>query len=96
MTTPSESAIDSSLRRDVEHRLTWDPAVTPPSIGVSAQDQVVTLTGTVDAFQRDPAWSEHLVFHEYFGGDDGRGLGASHQTGWTALVATLIVERGTR
>ena len=52
--------------------------------------------GKVDTFQRDPAWSEHLLFHEYFGGDDGRGLGASHQTGWTALVATLIVERGRR
>jgi hypothetical protein len=35
-----------------------------------------------------------VVFHEYFHGDDGAGLGASHQTGWTGLVAVLIVERG--
>jgi hypothetical protein len=40
----------------------------------------------------DPAWKELVLFHEYFDGDDGRGLGASHQTGWTALAA-LCVER---
>ncbi len=39
---------------------------------------------------RDPAWKDLLLFHEYFHGDDGRGLGASHQTGWTGLVADLI------
>jgi len=38
----------------------------------------------------DPHWRDHLLFHEYFHGDTGRGLGASHQTGWTALAATLI------
>jgi hypothetical protein len=37
-----------------------------------------------------PRWKDHLLFHEYFHGDTGRGLGASHQTGWTALAATLI------
>ncbi|MEY4488014.1 MAG: hypothetical protein RIQ79_522, partial [Verrucomicrobiota bacterium] len=41
-------------------------------------------------FASDPHWREHLLFHEYFHGDTGRGLGASHQTGWTALVARLI------
>ncbi len=39
---------------------------------------------------RDPHWSDLIVFHEYFNGDTGEGLGASHQTGWTALVAKLI------
>ena len=38
----------------------------------------------------DPDWKDHLLFHEYFHGDTGRGLGAAHQTGWTALVATLL------
>jgi hypothetical protein len=38
----------------------------------------------------DPHWNELCLFHEYFHGDDGRGLGASHQTGWTATVATLL------
>ena len=35
-------------------------------------------------------WRDHLLFHEYFNGDTGQGLGASHQTGWTALVAKLV------
>ena len=41
--------------------------------------------------QSDPAWNDNLLFSEYFHGDDGAGLGASHQTGWTGLVADLIV-----
>ena len=44
-------------------------------------------------FQRDPAWRDHVPFHEYFHGDTGEGLGASHQTGWTALAAVLIARR---
>ena len=38
----------------------------------------------------DPHWRDLLLFHEYFHGDTGRGCGASHQTGWTALVARLL------
>jgi hypothetical protein len=44
-------------------------------------------------FQRDPAWRDHILFYEYFHGDTGEGLGASHQTGWTALAAPLIARR---
>ena len=44
-------------------------------------------------FQSDPAWNELIPFHEYFHGDTGAGLGASHQTGWTGLVADLIIRR---
>ena len=40
--------------------------------------------------QSDPAWRDNLLFNEYFHGDNGAGLGASHQTGWTGLVADLI------
>jgi hypothetical protein len=47
-------------------------------------------------FQQDPAWRDSLLFHEYFHGDTGAGLGASHQTGWTGLVADLIINRGRR
>jgi len=43
-------------------------------------------------FQADPHWKDHILFYEYFHGDTGAGLGASHQTGWTALVASLIDE----
>jgi hypothetical protein len=43
-------------------------------------------------FQEDPYWRDHILFYEYFHGDNGAGLGASHQTGWTGLVAALIDE----
>jgi hypothetical protein len=50
--------------------------------------------GQVDKLQADPHWMDHILFHEYFHGDDGSGLGASHQTGWTGLVAKLIEQSG--
>jgi len=46
--------------------------------------------GGMETFQTDPYWRDLILFHEYFHGDDGAGLGASHQTGWTGLVAELI------
>jgi hypothetical protein len=46
--------------------------------------------GGIDKFQSDPYWRDHILFYEYFHGDNGAGLGASHQTGWTGLVAKLI------
>jgi hypothetical protein len=46
--------------------------------------------GGVKEYQSDPAWKDLVLFHEYFHGETGKGLGASHQTGWTALVARLI------
>ncbi|WP_338462394.1 glucosidase [Synechococcus elongatus IITB7] len=48
--------------------------------------------GDIERFQTDPHWRDLLLFHEYFHGDTGKGLGASQQTGWTALVAQLIQE----
>lgn len=45
-------------------------------------------------FQSDPHWQPYLLFHEYFHGDNGAGIGASHQTGWTGLVAKLIQQYG--
>ncbi len=48
------------------------------------------VLGAVEKFQGDPHWRDLIPFHEYFNGDSGAGLGASHQTGWTALVATLL------
>jgi hypothetical protein len=47
-------------------------------------------------FQNDPHWRNQILFYEYFHGDNGAGIGASHQTGWTALVANLIQECGTK
>ena len=46
--------------------------------------------GGTEKFQSDPHWRDYILFYEYFHGDNGAGLGASHQTGWTGLVAKLI------
>jgi hypothetical protein len=48
------------------------------------------IYGENKKFQSDPAWQNHLQFYEYFHGDNGMGLGASHQTGWTGLVVNII------
>jgi hypothetical protein len=50
--------------------------------------------GSCETLQKDPLWRNLLLFYEYFHGDTGAGLGASHQTGWTALVAKLIEQSG--
>jgi hypothetical protein len=50
--------------------------------------------GGNEHFQTDPHWRDYLPFHEYFNGDTGAGLGASNQTGWTALVASLLMDYG--
>jgi len=52
--------------------------------------------GDCELFQTDPAWHDLIPFHAYFHVDTGAGLGAGHQTGWTALVANLILQRGDR
>ena len=46
--------------------------------------------GGSEKFQTDPHWRDYILFYEYFHADNGAGLGASHQTGWTGLVAKLI------
>jgi hypothetical protein len=52
------------------------------------------VLGDVPLFQRDAHWRDLVPFHEYFHGDTGAGVGASHQTGWTALVAKLMLQSG--
>ena len=49
-------------------------------------------TRKAELFARDPHWRDLVLFYEYFHGDSGEGLGASHQTGWTSLIASLIDE----
>ena len=49
--------------------------------------------GSSRRLQDDPHFRDHVLFHEYFHGDTGRGVGASHQTGWTGLVAKLLQPR---
>jgi hypothetical protein len=67
------------------------------SIFVRGADERRPCFGWVERLQNDPAWRDNVVFNEYFHGDNGAGLGASHQTGWTGLVAELIFRaRGER
>ena len=80
-----------------------DKALTPKDMARQIADRLIRLFtrdangrrpiyGGTEIFQQDPHWRDHVLFHEYFHGDNGAGLGASHQTGWTGLVANLIDE----
>ena len=50
----------------------------------------VAVFGNYEIMQTDPHWRDNLLFHEYFHGDNGSGRGASHQTGWTGLIAKVL------
>jgi len=50
--------------------------------------------GGSETFQSDPSWRDHILFYEYFHGDNGAGIGASHQTGWTGAIARIIQVNG--
>jgi hypothetical protein len=50
--------------------------------------------GGTEKFQTDPHWRDHVLFYEYFHGDNGAGIGASHQTGWTGCIARMITANG--
>ena len=77
--------------------------ITPQALAIDLANRLINIFardergfrpcyGGTLKFQQDPYWRDHLLFHEYFNGDNGAGLGASHQTGWTGLVANLIDE----
>jgi hypothetical protein len=63
------------------------------SIFVPNEEGFRPIYGDFAKLHFDPNWGHLLLFHEYFNGDDGAGLGASHQTGWTGLVAKLIMQK---
>jgi hypothetical protein len=65
------------------------------SIFLRDENGRLPLYGGTEKFQTDPHWRDYLLFYEYFHGDNGAGLGASHQTGWTGLVARFIHLFGT-
>jgi hypothetical protein len=60
------------------------------SLFVPQEGRVRPCNGSFARFANDPHWRDYILFYEYFDGDTGRGLGASHQTGWTSLVAPLF------
>ena len=64
-------------------------------IFVRGKDGRRPVYGGTRKFQQDPYWRDHILFYEYFHGDNGAGLGASHQTGWTGVIARMMHLFGT-
>ncbi len=60
------------------------------SIFLRNKEGIRPVSGGIEKFQRDPHWRDLILFHEYFHGDNGAGVGASHQTGWTGVIAKII------
>jgi hypothetical protein len=85
---PTGSGTNVTL--DVVAADVWERLV---SIFLVDQDGRRPCFGDTERMQTDPRWRDNLLFHEYFHGDNGAGLGASHQTGWTGLVADVIRRR---
>jgi hypothetical protein len=83
-TGSGESADYGQIAQDLADRLL--------SIWLPGPDGHRPVYGGVTKLQEDPAWRDNLLFFEYFHGDNGAGLGAMHQTGWTALVVDLILD----
>ena len=73
------------VARDLQDRLI--------SIFTRGPDGRRACFGGTELLQKDPAWHDNLVFSEYFHGDNGAAIGASHQTGWTGLIADVIRRR---
>ena len=98
------SATPSPSAHDVQHRVPHRQRAAPLGLAECAEDlrrRLISLFlrgpdgrrpchGWVDKLQDDPRWRDNITFNEYFHGDNGAGLGATHQTGWTGLVADLI------
>lgn len=87
LATPSSRPADVSFKdiaKDISRRM----------IDIFLRDESGRrpVWGGTAKFQEDPHWRDELLFYEYFHGDNGAGIGASHQTGWTSLVANLIDE----
>ncbi len=93
--------IGKAFGNDVRVNLPHGRSLTFPEMAREIADRLLAIFqpdargwrpvhGGTRVFQEDPSWRDGLLFYEYFHGDNGAGLGASHQTGWTALVASLI------
>lgn len=74
------------VSQELSHRLS--------KIFVQDEDGNRPFNGNNETFQTDQFWKDHILFYEYFHGDNGSGVGASHQTGWTGLVAKLLQQSG--
>jgi hypothetical protein len=86
---PTGSGVEMHLghvAEELQHRLT--------QLFVRDYDGRRAINGGSDLLDHDPNWSKYVWFYEFFDGDTGRGLGASHQTGWTGLIAKIIHDTG--
>ena len=86
VTTPDGAKTLAEAAEDISNRL--------KRIFKTDEDKRRPFNGGESLFQEDEDWKNHILFYEYFHGENGAGLGASHQTGWTALVANLIQNDG--
>jgi len=82
--TDGQAMTPGEMAREVANRMI--------GLFTRGQDGTRRIYGGTQKFQQDPHWRDLLLFNEYFHGDNGAGLGANHQTGWTGLVANLIDE----
>jgi hypothetical protein len=88
---------------EIDNPVAHEPPITFNEMAQGFADRLISIFtrdaegrrpvyGKIDKFQNDPHWRDLILFYEYFHGDTGFGLGASHQTGWTGLMASLIDE----
>ncbi len=85
---PAGSGSQASL-----HEVANDLSRRLVSLFLRGSDGRRPVFGPYEKLQSDPEWNDKILFHEYFHGDTGEGLGASHQTGWTGLVLDLLADR---
>ena len=83
-----------SANRQTLAQIATDLSQRLSSVFLRGTDGSRAVFGENETFQQDPLWRDLIPFYEYFDGDTGKGLGASHQTGWTALVAKLLEQSG--
>ena len=65
-------------------------AIAREAVALCQDGESIIVNGGTTTFQDDPHWRDLILFYEYFHGDNGAGLGASHQTGWSGLIAVLV------
>jgi len=90
-----ELPFGSGQKRELDE-LAWDLSDRLVGLFLRDADGRRPVLGPAERLQPDPAWGDRIPFFEYFDGDDGRGAGASHQSGWTALVAKLLEQTARR
>jgi hypothetical protein len=91
---PADGAVDRYRQYLLRERGLGQRTVKLYSNAIRSCEATYPATPSIEKFQTDPHWRALVLFHEYFHGDIGAGLGASHQTGWTRLDAKLMQQSG--